>query len=110
MLKIEILEKYTRIQILLYLLRNPEGRRKVDLRRDLEISSSTQIQGLDALLQANLVEPNDKSSETIFFLTPQGKVLAEKLLEIEAFMKTIIPRDPSINNIEKKNQKKDEDL
>lgn len=70
--------------ILLYLYEHPEGRQKIDMRKDLLIAPNTQVRAHNILLEHKLIMPIADPEKLLFVLTDLGKSLAEEIKKIIA--------------------------
>lgn len=75
------------IDILLYLERYPEGRRKVDIRTDLNLNSTTAIKAHKELQKGGFIHGLTYSNATAWSLTPLGMEVAKSLKKIKKSLK-----------------------
>ncbi|HME50651.1 MAG TPA: hypothetical protein VKM55_00400 [Candidatus Lokiarchaeia archaeon] len=71
------------LEILAYLSNYPDGRRKVDIRKDLHLNASTAIKAQQLLANAGLLKGIGYADAMTFTLTEHGKNVANKINEID---------------------------
>lgn len=71
------------VEILLYLLKYPGGRRKIDIRTDLCMNPATATKAHRILSQEGFLRGIAYSNATAYALTPEGRKFAETLQAAE---------------------------
>ncbi len=85
----EIFANFETIRVLMYLIDFPEGRQRVDIRRDLNISSTTQIKAIEILFNLGFIENKPDISKLLFGLTPIGLEIANLMLNVDEKIKNL---------------------
>ena len=104
MTDITILRNAGVIEILLYLLDYPGGRRKIDIRNDLGINPATATKAHRILAQEGFLVGMAYENATAYALTPGGKSFAQALHEVKIELKKVkkkmdTPKDIMVFNL-----------
>lgn len=83
---IEILENYAVPRFLLFMLKNPEGIQKVDIRNKMGLSSTISIKVPELCFNEGLITTKPSIDKLLFILTEKGQQIAEYLQKIEELL------------------------
>jgi predicted transcriptional regulator len=86
---IDIFENSGTIEILLHMLKYPNGIMRVEYRTTLSLSPPTATRAHELLFNAGLIENKPSKDTLLFGLTEDGLVIAQKFLEIEEVLNKI---------------------
>lgn len=92
-MRVEDLETFGLIKSLLYLFENEDGVRKIDLRTGAGLAPSTAINIHTILFENQLIENVPDKDRLLFGLTEKGKLIAEKLKEIDKIINNNFKKD-----------------
>lgn len=81
------------LRILVYMLDHPEGIRRVDIRTELDVSSSSQIKARELLLNNGLIIGSSSGKGELLHLTETGIKIAQHLKQIQEILKNEIPTE-----------------
>jgi len=88
------------IEILLYLLDYPGGRRKIDIRTDLEMNPATATKAHRILSQEGFLVGMAYQNATAYALTPVGKKFAQALRDAETVLLKLQKKmEPPMNSM-----------
>lgn len=81
------------IELLIYLLDYPDGKRKVDFRTDCGLNTTAAIKAQKTLLYHGLIRGIIYQNTTMFKLSETGSIIAKLLLTIKKKMAHLEPKD-----------------